>query len=1125
MNVETRTIVRSALDATEYTRGAQQVAQANERMAASGTAAAGATERQQTQLRESSGAIDRLQRSLDSAYRAQQQFEAAQRRINAAVEAGHRSAAEGARLVDLARQRYLGAGTAAQALAVANDNAGRGIGRFGQAMGQAGFQIQDFAVQVAAGQSALVALGQQGSQLLGIFGTGGAIAGAALAIGVIAVQLFRGRDAAEALNKAIDAQADFYKQANEAAELYRSGLDREAEAILRLGNLYASYSAERRRAEELRLGDQQAELARQQAALGTRAQGMLPDGIQNMIDLAASRSARGQGIGAGAAEISPQLREALTAIMEFRAVSDQVSSESISRLSTRLQEAAASASGDLAPSLLRAATHLRSMLPDSDRLEASLRQNATQMDALRAGTDGAGTALGGAASAARQLAEHLRRVQEIAAANPALSVQQEAEGLRRRLDALRSGGTAGDDAEQRRLENERRVAEAINKAYEDQLKRLLDLGQARAQAEEGARSAAATVGQEVMRRNELADSLDRERKARERADREAEQAGRRAERREETEARRAEREREREARRFQETQEREELQRLNRIEEANRRTTDSIVSYGADAFADMFEQNGRGWQGMLDTFASTFRRLIMRLAAEAILRPIIAPIVSGLGLGGSGGLSLANLGITGDGAVAPVGGLGNILGIGSALNGLSGGGLSSALGLGAGATGGLTGLGVASGLFGNGVPIVTGPGGLLVGGGATSSGVVSQAGLFGTTTLGGALAGLGGGFMIGSTLGGMLAQSPAQATNANIGAGAGAGIGFLVGGPLGALVGGGIGGIGGSFFGPSNATPFWGARVEGVDGALAITDSGGKRDNGQLNALLAATQQQMAQVNAALAAAGISVSGARMVGSDPADPTRPGTLNDAAKFFSFSAKDSTLNRVLAGRTFETFDQLGGAATWVLNTYNAMTASTSAAEQFARQIQAVNDNFEAAIKQARDYGLETDKIAQAQRRATETLAAQRQAGILSAALGQSRILGDFLAGMARGSGSPQSQFGAAQEQFAAAVEAARRGGRAADLSRVTGAAQALREANAAFNGSGAAAATVEGMVRSTLAGLGVSLDLPGFAPDLDASINRWGEAQVDELQQLRDGVGAMREELRTLNLTIRQVLAA
>lgn len=45
-------------------------------------------------------------------------------------------------------------------------------------MQQAGYQIQDFIVQVQGGQSALVAFSQQGSQLAGAFGRGGAVVGA-----------------------------------------------------------------------------------------------------------------------------------------------------------------------------------------------------------------------------------------------------------------------------------------------------------------------------------------------------------------------------------------------------------------------------------------------------------------------------------------------------------------------------------------------------------------------------------------------------------------------------------------------------------------------------------------------------------------------------------------------------------------------------------------------------------------------------------------------------------------------------------------------------------------------------------------------------------------------------------
>ncbi len=61
--------------------------------------------------------------------------------------------------------------------------------RFGVVMQQSGYQLQDFAVQVAAGQNALVAFSQQGSQLLGILGPAGAIAGAALAVGTLMIQL------------------------------------------------------------------------------------------------------------------------------------------------------------------------------------------------------------------------------------------------------------------------------------------------------------------------------------------------------------------------------------------------------------------------------------------------------------------------------------------------------------------------------------------------------------------------------------------------------------------------------------------------------------------------------------------------------------------------------------------------------------------------------------------------------------------------------------------------------------------------------------------------------------------------------------------------------------------------
>ncbi len=55
--------------------------------------------------------------------------------------------------------------------------------RFNTGLQQAGYQVGDFFVQIQSGQSALVALGQQGSQLAGIFGPTGAVIGGLLAVG------------------------------------------------------------------------------------------------------------------------------------------------------------------------------------------------------------------------------------------------------------------------------------------------------------------------------------------------------------------------------------------------------------------------------------------------------------------------------------------------------------------------------------------------------------------------------------------------------------------------------------------------------------------------------------------------------------------------------------------------------------------------------------------------------------------------------------------------------------------------------------------------------------------------------------------------------------------------------
>jgi hypothetical protein len=60
--------------------------------------------------------------------------------------------------------------TSSNAATTATTNVAKGASKASQLVGQAGYQVQDFAVQVGGGTSALTAFSQQAPQLLGAFG-------------------------------------------------------------------------------------------------------------------------------------------------------------------------------------------------------------------------------------------------------------------------------------------------------------------------------------------------------------------------------------------------------------------------------------------------------------------------------------------------------------------------------------------------------------------------------------------------------------------------------------------------------------------------------------------------------------------------------------------------------------------------------------------------------------------------------------------------------------------------------------------------------------------------------------------------------------------------------------------
>lgn len=74
------------------------------------------------------------------------------------------------------------ADTSATKMASSVDKATPKLKGFGTGAQQIGYQVQDMIVQIQGGTSAFVAIGQQGSQLAGAFGPGGAIIGAIIAL-------------------------------------------------------------------------------------------------------------------------------------------------------------------------------------------------------------------------------------------------------------------------------------------------------------------------------------------------------------------------------------------------------------------------------------------------------------------------------------------------------------------------------------------------------------------------------------------------------------------------------------------------------------------------------------------------------------------------------------------------------------------------------------------------------------------------------------------------------------------------------------------------------------------------------------------------------------------------------
>ncbi|WP_419900656.1 phage tail length tape measure family protein [Roseomonas sp. USHLN139] len=255
----------------------------------------------------------------------------------------------------------------------------------------------------------------------------------------------------------------------------------------------------------------------------------------------------------------------------------------------------------------------------------------------------------------------------------------------------------------------------------------------------------------------------------------------------------------------------------------------------------------------------------------------------------------------------------------------------------------------------------------------------------GTTTLGGALAGVGGGFAIGTLLNSLVGG---KANGGMIGAGVGAGLGLLVGGPLGALIGGGAGGLLGGLFGPGKPNPA--ASVQyGVnsDGQLTVTGSKSKwMDDAEA---VGAMQEALVKLNTTINSLGLSidasVTGQTHFGKDssPEEDQRNLTL---AILEGLRGGSATMQQVIQqelGKAYggdDNLDRALGNVAWVKDVYDVLVNPPEAVSAFQQSVDAVMASFDAAKVKATELGLATDQLVAKQLEQVFALQQQRDAAV-------------------------------------------------------------------------------------------------------------------------------------------------
>ena len=821
--------VEASLDAGAYERGAQTIVQGSRDIEAAVSGAGAAVASSEQRIIQGASAFDRLRNQLDPAAKATAEFERAQRTLDRALEAGQVNIQQHGQYLGQLQQKYQAAGQTATAFATTATTSGGAMQRVGHAAGQAGFQIQDFSAQVMGGTSAVTAMGQQLPQLLGIFGTGGAIAGAAVAVGVLVYKLFEAEDASKALAKSAEANDKAFAAASAAAKAYADGIDGHNAKLLQMATYYQSVTKEVRTLAAAQIAQQRTETQRNAAKRMGEISGNEVSAPLNEIVRSSGTDILGSATGYLETEVSApdpnrdRLNDAVRGFRNYRGT-DPV--QALAEFREKAEEIGRSnsAAGKAAQEAAKRAVEA---FPEMQRLAESLKQFGEHEQAIfnqtlplpPPTTPNAPERKGAAAEARKALREREAELKRI---------QKDAESLQNSFENF------WDKAEER---SEVRATTEATKAHEKAQKDIT-----KAQKDE-----------------------EKER------------------------------------------------------EQIAKEATDNVVRYGADAFANLFDGNTKGWKDMLNGFMDLTKQIMARIIAEMVLRPVIEPIMGSIMGGLTGGAGMSGIGS------AMAGYLNQPL-----INGVSGGSM-----LGAGVMGFGVGM-MANGLAGGGRR-----------GGTIGSGIGSA-----------------GGAVIGSFFGPVGTMA-----------------GGVIGGALGGLVGGMFGGgksrpmsgdvdIG---IGPGGMAVVTGASGRGKGWDSRAAQASAQQQVDQLNSQLAQRGLSFSG-GAGLGAIGSGAS------KNPADLlTSVGGALDRLTHSSENVQTAINNTAAAGGNLAT---VLANIDWVQQVYEPMVKSVQGSNDFERALNQVRAQFEPVINKAGQLGLATGDLADAMERAIQDMTDKRNFDVAS-----------------------------------------------------------------------------------------------------------------------------------------------